>query len=419
MLKFQPSLPYPDFDDVFEANDDTAMCPQIEEFNNTISGSLDCLYLNIYVPNSATTRNKLPVLIWIHGGGFNFGFAGRFVYGPKYLVRNDIIVITLNYRLGPYGFMCLGTREVPGNQGLKDQLSALRWVNENIDAFGGDPSKVTLFGESAGGAAVDHHLLSEQEKLFDKVIIQSGSAKSSWAVQKANTAAPLRIAQFLGRDIADVNDALNFLATVEPRLVIVASLLSGNFFVPCVEEDIEGVERFISRHPLNSAVPKAKEVLILNGYNNQELLVPYVNKRVEELSLDLFKNQLGASFHLSKDASLETLVRQFYVGDEKAGESVRWQLMDFEADITYNHPMHRSLHKYLQSEGTVYHYIFSYSGGRNFVKYRNNITKGGASHADEIGYLFDVAIFKESPSEQDQLVIDRITTMWANFVKYG
>ncbi|CAK1592681.1 unnamed protein product [Parnassius mnemosyne] len=414
---FGPSLPYPDFEEVFKAYDDSTICPQVEEFENQIVGSLDCLHLNIYVPNKATTSNRLPVLVWIYGGGFQIGFAGRYLYGPKYLVRNDIILVTINYRLGPYGFMCLDTPEIPGNQGLKDQLSALRWVNDNIDAFGGDVNMVTIIGESAGGVSVDFHLHSVQEKLFDKVIMQSGTTLCPWVMAEADTRAPITIAKHLGFDAEDNADALTFLSTVEPKLVIAAVTELSLTFRPCVEKDFDGVEKFVREQPINSQIPKAKDVKILAGYNNREMLVGYGNK-ASGYEHNIFKKNLEMIFDLNDNEDLITLVRQFYIGDEDMSADLKWDLMDFESDFSFNHPAHRSLQKYLENAAKVYHYIFSYSGGRNFVKFKNNITEVGAAHADEIGYLFDLSIM-DTPSEEDQLIIDRITTLWTNFVKYG
>ncbi|CAG4952865.1 unnamed protein product [Parnassius apollo] len=414
---FGPSLPSPDFDDVFEAYDDSAICPQVEDFENQIVGSLDCLHLNIYVPNKATTRNSLPVLVWIYGGRFEIGLAGRFLYGPKYLVRNDIILVTINYRLGPYGFMCLDTPEIPGNQGLKDQLSALRWVKDNIEEFGGDVNKITIIGESAGGMSVDFHLHSAQEKLFDKVIMQSGTILSPSAMAEADTRAPMTIAEHLGYEAKDNADALTFLSTVEPKLVIAAVTDLSLKFLPCVEKDFDGVEKLVKGHPINSQIPKAKGVKILSGYNNREMLTWYGNKASGNED-NVFRENLEKIFDLSDNEDLITLVRQFYVGDEDMSADLKWVLMDFESDFSFNHPVHRSLQKYIENDGTVYHYIFSYSGGRNFVKFKNNITEDGAAHADEIGYLFDVSIL-DTPSDEDQLVIDRITTLWTNFAKYG
>ncbi|VVD03539.1 unnamed protein product [Leptidea sinapis] len=88
------------------------------------------------------------------------GFAGRYVYGPKFLVRHDVILVTLNYRVGPYGFMCPGTKRVPESQGIKDQLFALEWVRDNIEAFGRDVENINVFGPSAGAMSIEIQLLS-------------------------------------------------------------------------------------------------------------------------------------------------------------------------------------------------------------------------------------------------------------------
>ncbi|XP_050667231.1 esterase B1-like [Leptidea sinapis] len=129
---FGTAIPNPKFDGIFLANDDTAICPQVNQFTNTITGSLDCLHVNVYVPN---TTAKLPVFVWIYGGAMVRGFASRFLYGPKFLVRHDVILVTLNYRLGPYGFMCLGTDKVPVTQLQRHQ---------NCYQCGGGPPNETL-----------------------------------------------------------------------------------------------------------------------------------------------------------------------------------------------------------------------------------------------------------------------------------
>lgn len=110
-------------------------------------GDEDCLTLNIYTPVNA---KNVAVLFCIHGGGFVDGSGNDFFYGPDFLINEDIILVTMNYRLGPLGFMSLGTPDISGNMGLKDIILALKWVNENIENFGGDPKKITIFGQSAG-----------------------------------------------------------------------------------------------------------------------------------------------------------------------------------------------------------------------------------------------------------------------------
>jgi carboxylesterase type B len=123
-------------------------------------------------------------MFWIHGGIFVFGSGSTEFYGPDFLITEDVVVVTINYRLGLLGFLCLEdpTLGVPGNAGLKDVVMALKWVHENIRQFGGDPDNITIFGQSSGAAAVHLLTLSPMGRgLFHKAIGQSGTALSPWA----------------------------------------------------------------------------------------------------------------------------------------------------------------------------------------------------------------------------------------------
>ena len=123
-------------------------------------GGLDCLYLSIYTTSlpSPGSDNLKPVFFWIHGGGFNVG-GGDLGTGPDYLLESGVTVVTINYRLGPLGFLALeGRDDITGNQGLKDQLMALRWIKKNIASFGGDPNRITIAGESAGAIRFENYL---------------------------------------------------------------------------------------------------------------------------------------------------------------------------------------------------------------------------------------------------------------------
>ena len=116
--------------------------------------------------------SPLPVMVFIHGGGFKTGSGNDDEYGPDFLVSHGVILVTLNYRLEALGFLCLDTEDVPGNAGLKDQAAALRWVQNNIKNFGGDPNNVTLFGESAGSSSTSLHVISPMSKgLFKRAIL--------------------------------------------------------------------------------------------------------------------------------------------------------------------------------------------------------------------------------------------------------
>uniref|UniRef100_A0A1I7VPP9 Carboxylic ester hydrolase n=1 Tax=Loa loa TaxID=7209 RepID=A0A1I7VPP9_LOALO len=143
-------------------------------WNSNVPVSEDCLYLNLIIPGQINRNARLPVMVWIYGGGF---------------CEENVIFVAMNYRVSVFGFLYMGREEAPGNMGLWDQLLALKWVRKNIDLFGGDPNQVTLFGESAGAAAVSMHLLSPRSSpYFQRAIIQSGSATAPWATESREIA---------------------------------------------------------------------------------------------------------------------------------------------------------------------------------------------------------------------------------------
>ncbi|CAK1554317.1 unnamed protein product [Leptosia nina] len=415
---FGLSQPYVKFNGTFVASNDSAICPQIEEFNNTVVGDLDCLHLNIYVPNSATSRNQLPVLVWIYGGGFRIGFAGRYLYGPKFIVRHDVILVTVNYRLGPYGFMCLDTPEVAGNQGLKDQVLALQWIKDNIEYFGGNSNRITIFGESAGAASVEFHLLSHHQNLFHQAILHSGSVFGTWVMTESDSTAPARLATKLGYQTDDMNDALAFLKTVDPKLLIAAANEIDLYLKACVEKQFDGVDNFLPVHPVNiDTISGLNGMPILTGFNSQEDLLKYLNKAAEDYEEDPFKTLLGLVFNEGLKAT--DVLRHFYIGDSAISPDVKWKLINLSSDMRFNHPVQRSLERFIDSGANVYQYMFAYTGERNFVKKRHNVTEGGAAHADELGYFFDMTTLDKNVNEDDQIIVDRVTTMWTNFVKHG
>lgn len=144
--------------------------------------SEDCLYLNVWTP-AKSPGERVPVLVWIYGGGFSFGSTSTPVHDGEHLARKGVVLVTLNYRVGPLGFLAHPglTAESPhqasGNYGLQDQIAGLQWVKQNIAAFGGDPDKVTIFGESAGGISVSMLCASPEAKgLFRGAISQSGGS---------------------------------------------------------------------------------------------------------------------------------------------------------------------------------------------------------------------------------------------------
>lgn len=375
------------------------------------------------MPKAATPSKKLPILVWIHGGGFAFGSGGE--YGAKPLVEKDIIVITMNYRLGPYGFLCLDDPTVPGNQGMKDQIEALRWIRKNIEAFNGDPNKVTIAGESYGGGAVDLHLYSEYETLFDKAIVQSGSIFDEGFYVKPDRKAAIKIAQHLGHRVNETKEALKLLAKENPRSVMSAA---SNLSLPmavCKEKRFPGVQNFVASDPFHlDKAERIRNTKIMIGYTSMELLYVYANQTQEfwNKSENVFVDGLKRNFIMSPDeyTALGDIIRKFYLGTREIGPYAITELSECASDFVVNHAVERSVNKYMQvltqtdnAEGKVYKYMFSYIGGSPY----KFIPGSGASHTEELKYLFDW----ETPiSGAEQIWMRSImTTLWTDFVKKG
>lgn len=420
---FQLSSPYPDFEEVFEANNGSVECPQIDFGPSPqLRGTLDCLHLHIYVPASANAEaSPLPVMIWIHGGVFMMGSGSRQTTGPKFLVKHDVILIAMNYRLGFYGFMCLDIAQVPGNQGLKDLVMGLRWIKNNIRYFGGDEEKITVFGESAGGMAIDLLLLADKEELFQNTIIMSGTSFTPLVVRPPNNTVPIVIAQRLGSNTNNVNDALSVLNNLDPLTVLLAGV--GLETRPCKENEFDGVERLLSDFPVNMAVSRAKGKSFLLGFTSDEMIYEFANLPDERFQqLDTFNEQIRRAFHFNDTMHDEIvrLIKNFYIGDKDISREVKFDLADFLSDVRHVYPTERSLAKVLDNGAEkVYYYKFSYIGDRNFIRRRMNITVGGAAHADELGYFFDMEELSEVGTPEDYAIVDKVTTLWTNFAKYG
>lgn len=166
-----------------------AHCAQNLVFQDMIfqdnGGSEDCLYLNVYAPASAASNSNLPVMFWIHGGGYSGGSADEPRHNGDFLPLKGVVLVTINYRLGVFGFLATTdlmkeANGTAGNYGLMDMVAALQWVKANIKGFGGDPGNVTIFGESAGSFAVSTLMASPMAQgLFHKAIGESGAAFSS------------------------------------------------------------------------------------------------------------------------------------------------------------------------------------------------------------------------------------------------
>jgi para-nitrobenzyl esterase len=213
--------------------------------------SEDCLTLNVWTPADSPSA-RLPVMVWIHGGAFLVGASSQPVYDGESLARRGVVVVSLNYRLGPFGFLAhpalsrQSRTSSSGNYGLLDQVAALKWVQRNVGSFGGDPSRVTLFGESAGAVSVNLLLVSPSARgLFHRAILQSGTAlgrvqhlSEGWYFQPPAEEVGRRVAAAAKAAEADPLAALRslapeaLLAAARPQMPFSAA---GNPFYPIVD----------------------------------------------------------------------------------------------------------------------------------------------------------------------------------------
>ncbi|XP_061721842.1 acylcarnitine hydrolase-like [Cydia pomonella] len=273
-------------------------------------GEEQCLVVNLLVPTIATDDNLVPVVVYIHSGAFSGGNGNMAQF--HYLARQDVLVISFNFRLGVLGFACLGNKQIPGNAGLKDTVAALRWINKNIAKFGGDPKKVTIAGFSVGAAMAELVALSDTtDGLIDKLILESGSALSPFAINRdpVNTARNMAIAVGY-KDTGSLRDLTEFyLETPIKNLTATGHnffLPNSTFgFSPCIENVHDGIESFLTEPPLDIMKEgKSKQLAVLTGFSNMEGLSRSIKfDEWSEKMNDKFDDFLPADLVLKSQAS--------------------------------------------------------------------------------------------------------------------
>lgn len=423
-VHFQPPSEPPGWDGVFNAVRRFGHCAQAVSFLRL--GSEQCLELDIYTPERVKRGDNLPVLVFLHGGAYYYGTKAH--YDPEFLVAKNIIVVIVNYRLGVLGFLCING---VANLGLKDQVAALRWIQKNIAAFGGDPDNVTMSGQSAGASAAAMHLLSKSsEKLFHKAILMSGTAITPWAYNVEPYRPAFKDASKL-RTVTNEIDVFNVFAnaSVEDVLSISADVSWNTRYFkysPCM--DFNNTDPFFHDKPYHSIVSgKFHKVPMIVGFTGVEGMLFYGINDDESFKgwNENFIERLPSVFSWlpqKERRKVAKRMRAYYFGKKRIDRAAIKGVVDYYSDwIAY-----ASVDSFAQlmsehSDQPVYSYMFDYEGDRNFAKFVFGSGTGlkGASHSDDIFYLFKPAGISLLLSQQDKLFIDRITTMFTNFMKYG
>lgn len=426
--------PEPKWNETFEAINENIRCHQ-KIVSTIVFGQVDCQVLNVYTPLNTSPDDKLPVMFFIHGGGYYQGSGSKFLYGPEFLAPKGVILVTINYRLNIQGFLCLGIKEAPGNAAMKDQVAALKWVQRNIKAFGGDPENVTIFGESAGGASVSFHVISPMSKgLFSKAIIQSGSSLSPWGLQYRPVYMASLLARALGHHkVSEPYDIYNtFMNKSEAELVIARVprkegnlILSEVLYVPCVERKIDGVEPFLTALPYDIlGQGDFNKTPLMIGVNGEEgyLFAALENDTViPKISFEksLPKDLIIPSTEEAK--AIAEKLNNIYMGEDEISQESLLKLSKYHGDVYFNNPSFIETELILRNtDKPVYNYLFNYDGWRNIPKFtlgKPFAFAPGATHADELFYLFSLCLIP--PKLFEDQMIERITTLWTNFAKYG
>ncbi|XP_026743882.1 esterase FE4-like [Trichoplusia ni] len=423
--RFQPPKPPRKWNGIFEAVSRFDSCAQA--FAIFKLGSENCLVLDVYTPGQAIRGQKLPVLVFFHGGAYYYG--SKWHYDPEFLVKKNVIVATVNYRVGALGFLCLNN---VANLGLKDQVAALKWIKKNIAAFGGDPDNVTVSGHSAGSTAAGMHLLSRQSAgLFHKAILMSGVFLSPWAFNCDPLTPAVEDAAKISTVRSDV-DVYNTFMNTSVNDILTATLgtsIDPKYFKysPCMDRNF--TDPFFHDTPYNVITSgDFNKVPMIVGFTDLEGFLFYAlnNQRTLEYLDNNFADSLPSVFSWCSKKDKRIIadkIRSHYFGKQRISSKATIKgAVDFYSDwIAYASvdAFSRLMAKY--SGQPVYNYMFSYEGGRNYAKavFNRGIEMKGVLHSDDIFYLFKPGGFTLRLSDPDKLLIERYTTMLTNFMKFG
>ncbi|KAF2361228.1 Carboxylesterase type B [Trinorchestia longiramus] len=422
-------------------------CYQMSSVGKFATGEDDCFFLNVYVPADKKDDVKLPVMVFIHGGSFTSGDSS--FYLPTRLLDEDVILVVIQYRLGALGWLSLLNQDVPGNAGLSDQLNALRWVKSYISSFGGDPEKVTVFGESAGSVSVSLivTVADPTEELFAGAIAESGSAFEYWAIDEHPLESATRFAEHCSCTdtitMAAVQNCLQNEKSSEELVLCTHDYvleqrqnaqLGFDSTSPVVQGDeswalirmmpIEYVEQGLgNKVPFLSGCNRDEGSYVFALITEEYLKPNNLMNDTEYLANEAIPDILvAAGIDDSTRAFSHALQEKFFPGvdmtsyDEMAPGMIDMSGMLFLKSGTYNYA---KLHSQYSAQNT-YYYSFDFESQNSLFDLTYLGTDppfdGGITHGDELIYLFGLP---SAMDESQRLTSDRLVKLWTNFAKTG
>ncbi|MCV7179695.1 carboxylesterase family protein [Mycolicibacterium sphagni] len=411
-LRFQPPQPAAPWPGVRDATKPGLRCIQdtsIDPDYGRPTGE-DCLNLNVWSPDGAIKSSQKPVMVWIHGGSFLNGSAD--IYDARWLAtQGDIVVVTINYRLGTMGFLAhpaLSPDGNIGNYGFADQQAALRWVHDNIAEFGGDPSKVTIAGESAGAMSVCDHLVApDSAGLFRAAILQSGPCQ---AQADRATAQQVSTDYATGVGCTDPEAVAACLRSLPTK-----TLQSAPFYVGFGPDKLIGPVTGTDRLPTDPmtafALDRAPRVPVLVGSNGDEFAMFTAIRYLKNGRLPPYPKLLSDTFGADAAAVAQRYPLERFGGSEGLAYSAA------VTDSIFACPTDR-IASGLAHTGPVYAYEFNDRTAPAPDPLRAAPFPVGASHSLELRYLFDVGGAPPLDPAQRQLS-DEMVAYWSQFVKTG
>ena len=358
----------------------------------------DCLYLNVW---SKSTPVKKPVLVYIYGGGFRSGGAGCAIYDGKEIAEKDVVFVSINYRVGVFGFLAHPelTKEASygssGNYALLDMIAALKWVKENIAAFGGDPNQVTIAGQSAGAFAVSHLCVTPLAKgLFKGAIAQSGGSVLSSSLRPSTN---LQQAEKMGMEFAQ---NLHANSIEDLRKLSATEILQSNQGLSYPIEDGYVLPSSIANI---YAKGKQNDVALMLGWNlDDKVSGPPVKA-------DIYKQQIQKQYGANAEK-----IFQYYPATNDSIAAISQD--NLSRDATFGVQGFALANAQLQEGKSK---VFVYNFNRKLPAY-SAATNFGAFHTGEVPYVFNNLKTVHRPWEDiDVQLADKMSTYWANFAKSG